>query len=98
MMNYTREEILDLIKYLDSFGETYFVFKSFLEQSEEEAPFDLTEPPNSFKAACVLEELKDLFPDTYHALKMPKEELPMYLDPGIGQEYPIACWRLKQAG
>jgi hypothetical protein len=95
-MNYSREDILDLIRYLDSFGDTYFVLKCFFEETEKEAPFDLTEPPNSFRAAIVLEDLKTLFPDTYHALKMPEKELPMYLNSSIGQEYPIACWRLKR--
>jgi hypothetical protein len=97
-MNYSKEDVEDLIKFLESFGDTYLTIKEFFEFVRDTLKTGLTEPYDSFSTAAAIEELKDFYPDAYHALKMPDEELPMYLDQKIGQEYPIACWRLKRLG
>jgi hypothetical protein len=97
-MHYSKEDLEDLIKFLDSFGETYMIIKEFFEFVKDTLKTGLTEPYDSFSTAAAVEELKDFYPDAYRALSMPDEDLPMFIDPHVGQEYPIACWRLKRLG
>jgi len=98
MMNYSRQDLMSLIKYLKSFGDTYeFVRQFFLSHFFRLQVTGLVEPSAGGGSAYVIEQMKELFPDVYFALSMPEKDLPLYMNQGIGQEYPIVAWRLQRS-
>jgi len=95
-LNYSKEQIQSLIQDLYGYDGKYDVLADFLEHhvSEGRLEFGLVEPGSS-GSAMVVYELEEAFPDILRALRMPSQELMLYLDAQIGLEYPIACWRLR---
>jgi len=95
-MNYSQAEIRDLILFLTSFGDTYEFVRQFFLGNYFRLDCGLKEP-GSVGSAYVIDQMKRLFPDVYFALKMPEEDLPLYINKEVGQEYPIALWRLSRS-
>lgn len=97
-MEFTKNDIIDLIKTLKGFSSTYEVLIDFFEDHLKQGHFDfgLSNQGTQY-SAIIIKEMEDLFPDVKEALFMPKENLPLfaYSAPDISQEYPIACWRLR---
>jgi hypothetical protein len=89
----TPEEILELYLELRSQSDTYWALAGLFEDFMQEGLLkDGLSEPGSMNSAIVLERLK-IFPDVLYALRMAKEEVPIYI--ARGQEKPIAVWRLR---
>jgi hypothetical protein len=90
---YTPEEILGLYFELRDQRDTYWALAGLFEDFMNEGLLkDGLSEPGSMNSAMVLERLK-IFPDVIYALKMAKEDVPLYI--AKGQEKPIAVWRLR---
>jgi len=93
-MKYSIDDLFDLIKFLGTFDPKYEFVQIFFKSNMFRLTEGLSEPGN-IGSAYVIEQMKELFPDVYFALKIPNKDLPLYLNPMIGLEYPIAVWRLQ---
>jgi hypothetical protein len=97
-MKYSKEDIIGLVKSLRSHGEKYESVADFFHfhLTSRDIEFGLSnEQGASLGSFIVVESLKSFFPDVYFALNLPLNQMPLYIDKGIGQEYPIAVWRLS---
>jgi len=92
-MNYTKVDIERLITLLEGTGYDAVAsyFRSVIEAGHLEFGLSI---PGSMGSAIVLEGLRNLFPDAYHAMIASRQDLSLYIDSGIGVECPIALWRL----
>lgn len=95
-MRYTKEDIKSLIEHLKTYGESglmyypiYGVFEEHLENLTE------LSIPGDMISALIVSTLEVLFPDILFALKIPQEDLPLYLGSKTPLENIIATWRLK---
>ena len=90
---YTPEEILELYLELRDQRDTYWALAGLFEDFMQEGLLkDGLSEPGSMNSAVVLERLK-IFPDVLYALRMAKEDVPLYIVKG--QEKPIAVWRFR---
>ena len=97
-MIYTKKDIQNLINHLKGYENTYEVLITFFEDhlNEDHFKFGLNDR-GSQGSIQVINEMKNLFPDIWRALSMPKNKLPLFISQSADtiQEYPIACWRLE---
>ena len=93
-INYTKEDIQSLIETLTNLN--YPEIAEFFQDAVDNnyLKFGL-KVPGSTASAHICNKLSQLFPDVLYALMIDKEELPVYVDKKVGQEYPIALWRLS---
>jgi len=90
---YTPEEILELYFEIKDQQDTYWALAGLFEDFMNEGLLrDGLSEPGSMNSAMVLERLK-IFPDVLYALRMAREDVPLYI--AKGQEKPIAVWRLR---
>lgn len=88
MFSYTAEEIKDLIVLLEDNGRA--VLADFLKDSKD----GLSEP-GSMNDAMVFNAIETFCPEALTTFRLPKEDLPLYLDPKVFPiESYIASWRL----
>lgn len=95
-MNYTREDIESLVRDLKGYEDLYQILVDFFENHLDKGHLDfgLSEPGSS-GSALVISELGLLFPDVLYALRMGTEELLTFIMDGVGEEQPIAVWRIR---
>jgi hypothetical protein len=103
-MNYSRRDILSLIRHLRSyhgrlFQASFYKYEVLIGFLRKETPQGLDDGPSA-SIACLkaVEFLKCMFPDVYYALQMPDSELPLWLSDGDSHEYPVARWRMLRRG
>ena len=104
MNAYTKEEIQDLTNYIASFktevtaGYRVYKFQELLQFFEDHLDEgylqDGISEPGSLGSCSFLVRLQRMFPDAWYALRMPKDELPLYMVQENDQEYPIVAWRI----
>jgi len=96
-MDYSKEEIKDLIETLYGYEGKYDTVADFLKGHYEVGLLDFGfKDQGTIGSIMAIDELKEYFPDVYYALIVDKKDLPLYaIDEAVGQEYPIACWRIK---
>lgn len=93
-MNYTKEEMQDLVIELKGYGDTFWALTDFFEHCLTEGMFeDGFSEPGSLGSAVAILRMKELFPDAWYAISLDKLQLPIQMKPG--QEKPIAVWRLR---
>ena len=93
-VNYTKEQIKNLVETLTELK--YEEIADFFEDAIKSGYLEFgLKVPGSTGSAIVCEKLKQLFPDVLYALMVDEKELSVYVDKKVGQEYPIALWRLS---
>lgn len=92
---YSKQDVEALAKHIGGYGDKFLVLSDFfynhLECGHLEQGLSI---PGSSGSALVVTEMEQLFPDALEALKMKQEDLVGFLSDRIGQEHPIAVWRL----
>lgn len=89
-MNYTKEDFKLLVSVLKGL-KSYEVLEDFFESELKEDHLNFV---NSVGYLNMERRLQELFPDAWHALMMPYDDIPLYLHHKTGQEFAISVWRL----
>ena len=94
-MTYSYKDICSLVLFLKGYEKDgYHYLISFFTDHLPHLQNGLKEP-GSAGSALVIKELEQWYPDALYALRMPENELPLYLDRRVGMEYPIVLWRMQ---